>query len=57
MGEVWKRAQNEKEKSLIDERGDRSWISIGKNRRQTMSEIVDNFNQHTPPPASKKGVI
>lgn len=34
-------------KSLIEKKGDRRFIrTVGKNRKQILSEIVENFNQH-----------
>lgn len=34
-------------KSLIDTKGDRRLIrTVGKNRKQILSEIVENFNKH-----------
>ena len=48
-GESLERSSNRGRKSLIDERGDRILIrTVKKNRRQTLSEIVDNFNEHAP---------
>lgn len=44
-----KRGFNRGRKSLIDERGDKILIrTVRKNTKQTLSEIVDNFNQHAP---------
>jgi transposase len=54
-GERLERSSYRGRKSLIDERGDRILIrTVKKNRRQTLSEIVDNFNEHAPQNVSKK---
>lgn len=48
-GESMKKSSNCGRKSLIDESGDIILIwTLRKNRRQTSSEIVDNFDQHAP---------